>query len=152
MNDTTKFTIITCIAITAIIISVIAITLPMKNSQDNVQTTYTGVKREYWLFNSDVPDFNETKTGMPHDAFSMPVISALKGDTVVIHFFNTEEPSGDHHSFTILDKSYNMNVDLSPGENKTITFVANTAGVFTYYCTYHQPTMRGQLIVELPAS
>ena len=151
MNDTAKTTIIACISIAAIVIAVIAITMPVKNMQENEQTAYTGVKREYWLFNSDVPDFNETKTGMPHDAFSMPVISALKDDTVVIHFFNTEEPSGDHHSFTILDKPYNMNIELSPGENKTITFTATTAGVFTYYCTFHQPTMRGQLIVELPA-
>ena len=150
MKDTSKITIIACISIAAIIIAVIAITIPMKNTQENVQTAYTGVKREYWLFNSDVPLFNETKTGMPHDAFSMSVISALKGDTVVIHFFNTEEPTGDHHSFTIWDKPYNINVDVSPGENKTITFVATAAGVFTYYCTFHQPTMRGQLIVELP--
>lgn len=152
MNDTAKITIIACISIAAIIISVIAITIPVKNMPENEQTAYTGVKREYWLFNSDVPDFNETKTGMPHDAFSMPIISALKGDTVTIHFFNTEEPTGDHHSFTILDKPYNINVDLSPGENKTITFVATTAGVYNYYCTYHQPTMRGQLVVESPTS
>jgi plastocyanin len=152
MNDTAKITIIGSISIAAIIIAVIAITMPVKNAQDTEQTAYIGVKREFWLFNSEVPDFNETKTGMPHDAFSMPVISALKGDTIVIHFFNTEEPTGDHHSFTILDKPYNMNVELSPGENKTITFVATSAGVFTYYCTFHQPTMRGQLIVESPNS
>ncbi len=152
MNDTTKITIIACISIAAIIIAVIAITIPVKNIQENEQTAYTDVKREYWLFNSDVPEFNETKTGMPHDAFSMPVISALKGDTIVIHFFNTEESSGDNHSFTILDKPYDINIELSPGENKTITFVATTAGVFAYYCTFHQPTMRGQLMVELPNS
>lgn len=151
MNDTSKITLIACISIVAIIIAVIAIVLPMKNISGNEQTTYTGIKREYWLFNSEVPDFNETKTGMPHDAFSMPVMSAIKGDTIVIHFFNTEEPTGDHHSFTILDKPYDMNVELSPGENKTITFVATQAGVFTYYCTFHQPTMRGQLIVESSA-
>ena len=152
MNDTAKITIIGCISVAAIVIAILAITLPVKTMQENQQAAYTGVKREYWLFNSDVPDFNETMTGMPHDAFSTPVISALKGDTIVIHFFNTEEPTGDHHSFTILDKPYNMNVELSPGENKTITFIANTAGVFTYYCTFHQPTMRGQLIVDMPSS
>jgi len=152
MNDASKITIIACISIAAIIITVISIAVPVKNTQESVQTAYSGVKREYWLFNSNIPEFNETKMGMPHDVFSMPVISVLKGDTVVIHFFNTEEPSGDHHSFTILDKPYNINVELSPGENKTITFNANTTGVFTYYCTFHQPTMRGQLIVESPNS
>ncbi len=85
---------------------------------------------------------------MPHDVYSMPTMTVFKGDTVVIHFFNTEESGGDHHSFTIKDEPYNLNVELSPGQNKTITFEANTTGIFSYYCTFHQPTMRGQLIVK----
>ena len=152
MNENTKVAIIVSISVAAIILALIAIVIPVKNMQENNQTAYTGVKREFWLFNSDIPDFNDTKMGMPHDVFSMPVISALKGDTIIIHFFNTEEAGGDHHSFTILEKPYAMNVELKPGENKTITLDANTAGVFTYYCTFHQPTMRGQLVVELPNS
>jgi len=152
MNENTKIVIIASISITAIILALIAIVMPVKNMQENGQTAYTDVKREFWLFNSDIPEFNDTKMGMPHDVFSMPVISALKGDTIVIHFFNTEDAGGDHHSFTILVKPYEINVELSPGENKTITFDANTTGVFTYYCTFHQPTMRGQLVVELPNS
>ncbi|MGI0026680.1 MAG: cupredoxin domain-containing protein [Nitrosopumilaceae archaeon] len=152
MNENAKIVTIASISVAAIIISLIAVALPVRNIQENDQTAYTGVKREFWLFNSDIPDFNDTKMGMPHDVFSMPVISALKGDTIVIHFFNTEEAGGDHHSFTILDKAYDINVELSPGENKTITFDANTTGVFTYYCTFHQPTMRGQLVVELSHS
>jgi len=152
MNENMKIVIITSISIAAIILASIAIVMPVKNIQENDQTAYSGVKREFWLFNSDIPEFNDTKMGMPHDVFSMPVISVLKGDTVVIHFFNTEDAGGDPHSFTILDKPYNMNVELSPNENKTITFDANTTGIFTYYCTFHQPTMRGQLVVELPNS
>ena len=150
MNENRKIVIIASISIAAITLSLIAIVMPVKNMQENDQTAYSGVKREFWLFNSDIPKFNDTKMGMPHDTFSMPVISVLKGDTVVIHFFNTEDTGGDHHSFTILDKPYNMNLDPSPNENKTITFDANTTGIFTYYCTFHQPTMRGQLVVELP--
>ena len=152
MNENAKIAIIASISIVAIILALIATVMPVKNMQENEQAAYTGVKREFWLFNSNIPDFNDTKMGIPHDVFSMPVISALKGDTIVIHFFNTEEVGGDHHSFTILDKPYATNVELSPGENKTITFDANTTGVFTYYCTFHQPTMRGQLVVELPNS
>lgn len=150
MNEHTKIVIIASISVMAIVLALLAIVIPVKNMQENDLTAYTGVKREFWLFNSDIPEFNDTKLGMPHDVFSMPVISALKGDTIVIHFFNTEDAGGDHHSFTILDKPYAINVELSPGENKTITFDAKTTGVFTYYCTFHQPTMRGQLIVDLP--
>ncbi|MFZ0843712.1 MAG: cupredoxin domain-containing protein [Nitrosotalea sp.] len=68
---------------------------------------------------------------------------------MVIHFFNTEEPGGDNHSFTIY-KPYNIDVILHPGENKTIIFYANTTGIFNYICTFHQPTMTGQLIVQPP--
>ncbi|MDE1767255.1 MAG: hypothetical protein KGI27_13440 [Thaumarchaeota archaeon] len=50
----------------------------------------------------------------------------------------------------MFDKPYDINVVLHPGENKTITFDANVTGIFTYYCTFHYPTMRGQLIVQPP--
>ncbi len=122
----------------------------MSSVNQKESSPYTGMKREFWLFNSYIPNFNDTKMGMPHDIYSMPLITVFKGDTVVIHFFNTEEAGGDHHSFTIVDKPYDIDVKLGPGENKTITFDANTTGVFTYYCTFHKPTMRGQLVVELP--
>jgi nitrous oxide reductase len=118
--------------------------------QNNTQKQYTGVKKEFYLFDSDIPGFNETEMGMPHDTFSMPVIAVFKNDKVVIHFYNIEEPGGDPHSFTIYDKPYNIDVIVHPRENKTITFVANTTGIFTYICTFHQPTMRGLLIVQPP--
>jgi plastocyanin len=157
-SNTTVLTL--CIAVAAIIIALIAITIPIlttsqANSQNTLQTNnnqqhYTGEKREFWLFDTDMPGFNETQMGMPHDVYSMPVMSVFKGDKVTIHFFNIEIPSGDNHSFTIFNKPYNINVILHPGENQTITLDANTIGIFTYYCTFHQPTMRGQLIVQPP--
>jgi len=160
MTDNTKNTIILGISIAAIIIALIAITISLQNTlqtsnQNTLQTGnnqqhYTGEKREFWLFDADIPGFNETQMGMPHDVYSMPVMSVFKGDKVIIHFFNIEQPGGDNHSFTIFDKTYNINVILYPEENKTITLDANTTGIFAYYCTFHQPTMRGQLIVQPP--
>jgi plastocyanin len=117
--------------------------------QNNTQKQYVGVKKEFYLFDSEIPGFNETEMGMPHDTFSMPIMAVFKGDKVVIHFFNIEEPGGDNHSFTIYNP-YNIDVIVHPRENKTITFVANTTGTFAYLCTFHQPTMRGQLIVQTP--
>jgi plastocyanin len=122
------------------------------NATSDTNTAYKGVKREYWISDTDIPGFNETKMGMPRDVFSMSSITVNKGDTIVIHFFNIEEPGGDNHSFTIWDKPYNINEVIHPGENKTITFDATTPGIFTYLCTFHQPTMRGQLIVLTPES
>ena len=115
--------IVIAIAISAVAIALAALIIPYQShAQSNFH--YTGVKREYWLFNSNIPGFNETKMAMPRDVYSMPTIAVNKGDTVVIHFFNTESEGGDHHSFTILDNAYNINVEVNPGENKTITFNA----------------------------
>jgi plastocyanin len=145
-----KNTIILAISIVAITISLISISKPLLSASQANSQPYNGETREFWLFNSNIPDFNETEMNMPHDVYSMPTISVFKGDTVLIHFFNTEEAGGDHHSFTIKDPPYNINVELSPGENRTISFSANSTGIFNYYCTFHQPTMRGQLIVKSP--
>src|SRR5207302_999613 len=148
--DKTKNTTILGIAIAAIIISLITITMPLFSASQTDNQHYSGQTREFWLFNSNIPDFNETKMAMPHDVYSMPAISVLKSDTVLIHFFNTEEVGGDHHSFTIKDLPYNINVELSPGQNKTITFNANTTVLYIYNCTFHKPTKRAQLIVSTP--
>ena len=112
-------------------------------------TNYKGVKREFWLFNDHVSGLNDTKVGLPADKFSIPSITVKKGDTVVIHFYNIEEKGGDNHSFTINEKPYNnINAIVHPSTNQTITFTATSTGVFPYICTFHQPSMRGQLIVE----
>jgi len=159
MSSNARTVITLGISVAAIAIALIAITMSITttsqaNNQNTIQTSniqhYTGEKREFWLFDSEIPGFNETQMGMPHDVYSMPVMAVFKDDTVIIHFFNIEQPGGDDHSFTIFDKPYNINVVLHPGENKTMTLDANATGIFTYYCTFHYPTMRGQLIVQPP--
>ena len=153
LTSNTTTVIILGISITAIAIALtlFAITIPILTTQHaNTPKQYTGVKKEFYLFDSEIPGFNETEMGMPHDIFSMTSMAVFKGDTVVIHFFNIEESGGDNHSFTIYDKPYSLDVTVHPHENKTISFVANTTGTFTYLCTFHQPTMRGQLIVQSP--
>src|SRR5437867_1692439 len=149
MEISAKVIVIACAAIVIVAISSLVMVLPLKQ---NVEAKYSvhPEKREFWLFNSNVPEFNETKVGMSHDMFSLSTITVNKGDTVIIHFLNTEPPGGDSHSFTIYDKPYDVNVVLNPGENKTVSFDAIMAGVFTYECTFHQPTMRGQLTVLAP--
>ncbi|GEM_PF-658978 len=157
--ENTKYIAILGISIATIAISLAAIAISLQSAtpantpnamQVIAQPHYSGEKKEFWLFNSDIPDLNESKMDMPDDVYSMPVMAVFKGDKVVIHFFNTEGQGEDDHSFTIFDKPYNVNVTLKPGENTTITLDANTTGTFTYYCTFHQPTMRGQLIVQSP--
>jgi plastocyanin len=147
MKETGKITVIAIISIVAMALALTTILIPVISASHG-ESSYLGVKREFWLFNSGIPEFNDTMMGMPHDVYSVQTITVKQGDTVVIHFFNKEPQSGDHHSFTILDQPYKMDIEVNPGENKTITFNANVAGTFTYICTFHQPTMRGQLVVE----
>lgn len=90
-------------------------------------------------------DFNESALSMPHDIFVPDVILAQKGDTVVIHFHNLEDTS-EHHTFT-MTAPYAVDKDVAPGQDTNITFVADSTGLFTYTCKYHQPTMTGHFLV-----
>lgn len=146
MKDAARFTIVATVSAAAIAFSLYTMFVPTIEASH--ESAYSGIKREFWLFNSGIPGFNETMVGMPHDVYSMPAMIVRQGDTVVIHFFNLEPQGGDHHSFTILEKPYSMNVELAPGENRTVEFIANAPGTFSYFCTFHQPTMRGELVVQ----
>ena len=101
--------------------------------------------RVFYLFNNSLP-FNSTNFGgIPHDTFSPDRITVDKGDTVVIHYVNIEDQP-EVHTFTMYSP-YDINYFVPQGQNITITFKANWAGVFAYYCTIHQPTMTGYLVV-----
>lgn len=139
------------ISITSIIIVVSYVTSTLiSNTSAHVVSSYVGVKRDIFLFTSEMAEFNETRMGMPKDTFTPDTISVYKGDTLVIHFFNAEAEGGDKHSFTIYSKPYNVNTVLDPGQNKTITIDANTTGIYQYICTFHPPTMTGHLVVLEP--
>jgi plastocyanin len=121
--------------------------------------------REIWLFNGSLP-FDSAKFGnIPHDTFTPDRMIVNRGDTLVIHYFNIEDMP-DHHTFTmgnpyffkyvvtknatniVVSQATNVqNVDLTPGQNATITFRANLPGIFRYWCVYHLPTMAGYINV-----
>ncbi len=119
--------------------------------------------RNFYLF-TDALNFNESILGIPHDIFNPHQISVNLGDTVTIHYYNLEVQP-EQHTFTMQGATFwtQSSVTLSPGaswnngniilhqnENVTITFLANEPGVFKYWCTIHQPTMTGYLIVIPP--
>jgi plastocyanin len=108
------------------------------------QKIATQTSRIIYLFNSHIPDANETKLGIPTDLFAPSSITVNKGDTVIVHFYNTEN---EPHTFTI-GAPYNIDKNVLAGQNATIVFKANYQGIFQYYCKYHLPTMQGQLIVQ----
>jgi plastocyanin len=130
----------------------IAQQIPMTTNQSLIGAMSTAIlgsstNKTFYVFTSSHEDVNQTKLGIPPDSFSPSVIAVNKGDTVNIIFYNLETPpNGDRHSFT-LGEPYNIDKDLGPGQRGVITFKATEDGTYQFFCKYHQPTMRGELIV-----
>ena len=83
-------------------------------------------------------------------AFTPDAIEVNQGDVVTVHITNPEQSRDELHGFGVAE--YNINVVNDPGETKTVTFVADKAGVFPFYCTnfcsaLHQE-MQGYLVVN----
>jgi nitrous-oxide reductase len=61
------------------------------------------------------------------------VIEVNEGDEVTIHLTNTDFDEDITHGFAI--NSYDLNIEVQPGQTNTITFTADKAGTFPIYCT-----------------
>lgn len=126
--------------------------MPMTMNQTSIGAMSTAIlgpstNKTFYLFSSSHEDINQTQLQIPPDSFSPSEIAVNKGDTVNVIFYNLEKsPNGDRHSFTI-GAPYNIDKDLGPGQHSVITFKATDGGVYQFYCKYHLPTMRGELIV-----
>jgi plastocyanin len=109
----------------------------------------SNAQKSFYLFTDEIEGINSTKLGMPADYYIPNIFVANKGDLVTMHFYNLD--AGDRHSFTI-GAPYRINEAVAPLHNVTFTFKAGNEGVYRFYCTYHQPTMTGQLIVLPPST
>jgi nitrous-oxide reductase len=82
--------------------------------------------------------------------FTPDVVRVKKGDTVHLHITNVEQAHDATHGFTV--GSYNVHTSLEPGKHVDITFVADRAGTFPFYCTEFCSAlhleMAGYLLVE----
>jgi len=103
-------------------------------------------ERDFWVFTVVLP-FNDTPA-TPHDYFAPDRMTVNQGDTVTIHFFNTETEPEDH-TFTMA-APYEMNHVVPYNSTVSFNFPASTPGIFAYRCVYHQPTMTGWLVVLQP--
>lgn len=77
-------------------------------------------------------------------------IEVNQGDTVTVYMTNIEQTIDESHGFGI--DEYNINMQIDPGETKTVKFIADKPGVFAFYCTnfcsaLHQE-MQGYLLVK----
>jgi nitrosocyanin len=74
------------------------------------------------------------------------VIAVEQGDKVKLTLKNLVPGAVNQHGFTI--PAYNITEVVTRGEPKTVTFVADKAGVFQYSCQLHPAHIGGSLIVE----
>jgi len=74
------------------------------------------------------------------------VIAVEQGDKVKLTLKNLVPGASNQHGFTI--PAYNITEIVTRGEPKTITFVADKAGVYPFSCQLHPAHLGGSLIVE----
>ena len=141
---------IVSLPIAAIVIAIVAIFAASFSLMDEATGSinpYNPQTRDIYLFSQVDENIDEEKFGIPPDQFSLGSIVVNKGDTVKIHFTNLEPvETQEHHTFTLF-APYAIDADINAGEDTIIEFTATEAGVFEYVCTYHEPTMSGQLVV-----
>ena len=65
--------------------------------------------------------------------FTPDYIDVNQGDEVTLHLTSVEQALDQTHGFAI--DMYNVNVSMEPGKYEEVTFVADRAGVFPFYCT-----------------
>jgi plastocyanin len=74
--------------------------------------------------------------------FAPSVIVVNQGDQVTLNFVDVQGPE---HMITV--DGIAPEFDIHRGEMKTITFTADNAGTIDFWCSMHQPNMRGEIIV-----
>jgi plastocyanin len=74
------------------------------------------------------------------------VIAVEQGDKVKLTLKNLVPGAVNQHGFTI--PGYNITEVVTRGVPKTVTFVADKAGVFPFSCQLHPAHIGGSLIVE----
>jgi len=61
------------------------------------------------------------------------IIEVNKGDTVHLHVTSLEQALDATHGLAV--DRYNINLSVEPGRTCNVSFVADRAGVYPYYCT-----------------
>jgi len=127
----------------------------LKESDDvaNIEEN-TATETEVSSEENEVDDVNETETQNVREftmdsflfGYSMEEIKVTQGDTVTINLTSSE---GLHD--WVVDEFEAATEKISAGGNTSVTFVADKAGTFEFYCSvgsHRAQGMVGKLIVE----
>jgi plastocyanin len=83
-------------------------------------------------------------------AFAPAFIAVHRDEPTEINFWNLQ-PDDDHDFMLVGPESDVLMKVLLPALRKTIwVFTFHEEGLFTFYCTMHQPEMSGQILVLPP--
>jgi hypothetical protein len=75
-----------------------------------------------------------------------PTYTFQKDELESFHFINEDYDTHSQHNFNI--DEFNVHThDLKYFESQSITFIADRAGTYRYYCTIH-PEMKGNIVIE----
>ena len=82
--------------------------------------------------------------------FTPTSFEVKRGDKVTVTLTNIETMRNMTHGWALTD--YGINVAINPGETKEVTFSADKAGTYWYYCTWFCSAlhleMRGRMLVD----
>jgi nitrous-oxide reductase len=119
-------------------------TSPAKNAIDEhaVQGGQEAIERQ--------GDEVHVRMTMVRSHFTPDTIRVKQGDLVHLHITSLEQARDATHGFGI--STYNVSVSVEPGEHVNVTFRADRAGVFPFYCLEFCSAlhleMAGYLLVE----
>jgi plastocyanin len=83
-------------------------------------------------------------------AFSPAFVAVHRDEPTEISFWNLQ-PDDDHDFMLVAPDSQVLMKVLLPALRKTTyVFTFHEEGLFTFYCTMHQPEMTGQILVLAP--
>jgi plastocyanin len=74
--------------------------------------------------------------------FAPSQIVVHQGDQVTLNFVDVQGPE---HMITV--DGIVPEFDIHRGQMKTITFTADKVGTISYWCSMHEPNMRGEILV-----